>query len=283
MILFRKDFLLSVNKKLTMKKIILLSLTLIALVQLTFAQKTPVQLKKKMTLQMPGNAEDDYAGTRGAAVVWHPVRNLYYASYGGNANFPMAVFNKKGERISDESLTAMVDTRGLWYNNKTKQIEGHGYDENGWFYYELDGQGIPTSNQVIFEGMHQPESQSFGMYDPSKNNVLFKSEDNLIIIYDRQTGEEVDQIYLSKKDENDSDFSIYRRAFIITDKKGGEIGLLDDSGMQIDFFSKDNGMQTRSAKLPEETKIADVLSFAYANGYIWILDDETRSWSGFKL
>ncbi|MBU3714291.1 MAG: hypothetical protein FGM46_05015 [Ferruginibacter sp.] len=264
-----------------MKKTILLTLTLIAFLQLTFAQKTPTQLKKKMTLQMPRKAEDEFSGTRGAAVVWNPKTKRYYASYAGNGGFPMAVFTKKGKRVSNDDLTTQMDTRGLWYNKNNNQIEGNAYSDNGWFYYELDKEGIPTTIQTIFEGMYQPDEQSFGMYNPIDNMVFFKGEDNLVSIYNRETGEEADLLYLYKGDDEDEiDFSQYRSSIVIVD---GELGLLNDQIMQIDFFSDKNGKHTRSAKLPEGTKIADLLSFSYANGYIWILDDETRSWNGFKL
>ncbi|MGH2553518.1 MAG: hypothetical protein ACRDEB_07370, partial [Chitinophagaceae bacterium] len=73
-------------------------------------------LRKTIELQMPQTMDDSMPGTRGAAVVWHPVQNKYYAAFAGNMGYPLAIFNAAGKRLSDEYQTTMVDMRGMWYN-----------------------------------------------------------------------------------------------------------------------------------------------------------------------
>src|SRR5258705_5019326 len=55
-------------------------------------------LKRTIELKMPGQVfkskstgEDSIPGTRGGAVVWHPVQKKYYAAFVGNERYPLAV------------------------------------------------------------------------------------------------------------------------------------------------------------------------------------------------
>lgn len=64
--------------------------------------------RKVATLSMPGET-----GNNGGSVVWHPVLKKYYASFAGNASYPMGVFDPTGKLISPEDIETMFDTRGL--------------------------------------------------------------------------------------------------------------------------------------------------------------------------
>ena len=119
-----------------MKKLIL-SL-LLALPFLLQAQLVKT-LKKTIELKMPGKVfvsiltgKDSLPGTRGGAVVWHPLQKKYYAAFAGNWKFPMAVFDISGKLLSNEDLTTFEDLRGMWYVPKLKKICGNGYSEIGW-------------------------------------------------------------------------------------------------------------------------------------------------------
>lgn len=262
-----------------MKKLFafLLFLSFVLCNQNISAQVISRELKLKMSLQMP-----EGSGTRGAAVAWNPVSKLYYAAYGGNASFPMAVFNAQGKRISNDDLETMVDLRSIWYNPITKNIEGNGYYDAGWVFFLLDRNGIPFEKNEIFEGQHQPNEQSQGAFDYTTNSVYFFDGYGSVMIYDRATGEEVKSIELTY-DGNVADFSDFGSGIIYTNRSGAELGLLNRTTMEVDFFNKNTGAFSNRVALPSDTHIADFLSFSYANGYIWILDDYTRSWNGFKL
>ena len=76
----------------------------------------------------------------------------------------LAVFDVTGKRLSDEDLTTMLDTRGLWYNPATKLVCGNGHGDWDGFSYELDKTGIPTDiEDRIMIGMNQPYAQSVGV------------------------------------------------------------------------------------------------------------------------
>ena len=136
-------------------------------------------LKKVLELKMPKNTGDDFCGTRGASVCWNPVTKKYYAAFAGNTGFPLAVFDLKGKRLSNDDLTTKEDNRGLWYDPATKKICGNGYNETGWFSYTLDKNGIPTDATIDHEGMNQPEGNSVGTFNPLKKEVIFLNKDQV--------------------------------------------------------------------------------------------------------
>src|SRR5881394_2204758 len=114
--LFRKQLILK-SKLRTMKKLIFaLTATAFSL----FLQAQPKPLKEVLTLKMPLTVDDNMPGTRGSNVVWHPVQKKYYAAFAGNMGYPLAFFDAKGNRLSDDSLRCLEDTRGLWYNPDKK-------------------------------------------------------------------------------------------------------------------------------------------------------------------
>src|SRR5215831_11978397 len=71
--------------------------------------QSPQVLKKVIELKMPKTASDDMPGTRGASVAWHPLQKKYYAVFAGNMDYPLAVFDEKGKRLSDDDLFAYID------------------------------------------------------------------------------------------------------------------------------------------------------------------------------
>ncbi len=113
-------------------------------------------LKKVMELKMPRESSDDNAGSNGGSVCWDPVVKKYYAAFAGNTLYPLAVFDATGKLLSDPELSAMQDTRGLWYNSVTKKVSGNTYNDNGWFYYTTNAKGIPTGYNTTVSGMRQP-------------------------------------------------------------------------------------------------------------------------------
>lgn len=275
-----------------MKKIIAaFTLLLVATSMNSFAQNQRT-LKKVMELKMPKTAEEDMCGTRGAGVCWNPVTLKYYAVFAGNASFPMAVFDAKGKRISNDELTAQVDTRGIWYNSKTKKICGNGYDDNGWFTYTLDKKGIPSEYNVEAAGMNQPDAQSVGAYDAKTGYVFFFNKGD-VSFYTTQDATSSKSIALQlgvKKgqdplisEELESALEKYNSTTAVaTGIKNGEIGLLNVLDKQIELYDMVKGNMQQVFKLPEDAKTEDMFNFAYANGIFWLFDIEKRTWIGYK-
>ncbi|HLG40842.1 MAG TPA: hypothetical protein VI461_14280 [Chitinophagaceae bacterium] len=253
--------------------------------------QTPQALKKVMELKMPKTVDDDMPGTRGAGVVWHPVQKKYYASFAGNMAYPMAVFDIKGKRLSGDTITAMIDTRGLWYNPVTKLICGNAYSDLGWFSYKLSNTGIPSDYEVLFEEMNQPTDQSVGTYNPIAKQVLFL--DNSQVIMYNSDGEKQDSVAIhwgrKKADGPGEDEDIYTQhedynitSVLYTGIKGQELGFLNITNKQIELYDIKSGFLSKVLTLPETATTEDLFNFAFANGTYWLFNIELRKWVGYK-
>jgi hypothetical protein len=276
-----------------MKKYLLFILTLITCNIAVNAQTTKT-LKKVMELKMPKTAEDDMPGTRGACVAWHPVQKKYYAVMAGNALYPFAVYNAIGKRVSSDTLTAMIDSRGLWYNTVTKQICGNGYAENGWYSYKLDKTGVPEELIVNFPGANQPGEQAIGTFNALKKEVFFLNGSQIIkySAADASTKEENNTLIhwgLTKKDGIAADEDIetvpegYNYTSVVyTGIAGAEAGVLNIVENQIELYDYKTGFLSQKLKLPEDTVKESAFNFAFANGIYWLFDIENRVWMGYK-
>jgi hypothetical protein len=243
---------------------------------------------------MPKTAKDPKCGKNGAAVVWHPIEKKYYAGFAGNEDYPMAVFNAAGKRISDENLTCMKDLRGLWYNPKLKNIWGNGYYDIGWFNYKLNSKGIPVENEIYAEGMNQPEEHSIGVFNATTNNVYFQDFGE-IIVYDADAMQEEDstiRIYLgyTRAVESSDDFEDFNyfldnyntNVLIYTGIRKAEFGFLNKTKNQVELYNRKTGLMTQKLKLPYDLKISSMFNFSYSNGIYWVFNTDTRKWTGYK-
>jgi hypothetical protein len=260
---------------------------------LIYAQETRY-LTKTISLQMP---EGD--GKRGASVAWYPSQRKYYASFAGNADFPMAVFDENGKLLSDASLTTKLDTRGLWYNSSMDKVCANGYSESGWARYVLDVKGIPSGIDIFIDSMRQPNEQSVGTYNPDDDEVWFLAGTD-VWTYDPVTGEETyndiqlfpgftkeyadshsSEVGALNEDEISEDYN-YTSA-VCTEKRQGEIGLLNVAKKQVELYDAATGYLTGVLKLPDGApELHAAFDFAYANRFFWIFDESTRTWMGFK-
>jgi hypothetical protein len=255
--------------------------------------QTVRNLSKKLELQMPAGS-----GTRGASVAWHPSEKKFYASFAGNASFPMAVFTAEGRRISGEGLTAQIDTRGLWYNTASQKLFANGYNESGWARYSIDLKGTPETVYAFKTGMHQPSAQSVGTYCEANDEIWFLKgttiwtydpvnaeetfEDVLLFPGITKTFAEQNPAALDRVgDELSEDYNY--TSVIYTKIPGAEAGLLNLSKKQVELYDMKTGYLTQVLKLPADVPVLHALfDFAYANGYLWIFDEETRKWVGYK-
>jgi hypothetical protein len=252
------------------------------------AQVKTRTLKKTIELQMPGEAVSGFPGTRGASVAWHPVQKKYYAAMAGNAQFPMAIFDTKGNRVSSIYSMCWADTRGLWYNTLTKTIQGSGFDQTGWFNYQLDGSGTTLlSLDTIETGMLQPGPHCVGAFNPAAKTVLFLYEDSIhsYRASDRKpTGKNLAiQWGFNGKDEATSVADDYNQHTIIyTGIPKAELGFLNYIALQIELYNAKTGLLTQVLKLPEDVIAESSFNFAYANGTYWLFNIESRRWTGYQ-
>ena len=268
-----------------MKRIILSALVFLTGTTLLQAQLKSAP-KKVLELKMPKTAGDDMPGTRGASVVWHPVQKKYYAVMAGNAEYPLAVFDVAGKRLSGDDLKAMNDSRGLWYNPDAKEIQGNGYAETGWYKYILDYKGIPESSSITIEGSHQPTEQCVGTFNPVRKEVMFLKE-NIVSLYSPNgvLSPEYIEINLGKKKaEDDPGISEeYNNTTVIyTGMKNAELGFLNVEKKQVELYDLVSGFLMQKIKLPEDVPAEYSFNFSYANGIYWLFDIKARTWYGYR-
>ena len=270
-----------------MKKLLIICLSFVLVSLNVVAQIKPKPVKKVATLSMPGET-----GNNGATVVWHPVLKKYYASFAGNIEYPLAVFDVKYKLLSPEDITTLFDVRGMWYNTVTKKLEANGYDENGWISYKLNTQGIPEDIVQLQEGMVQPDAQSLGVFDIGKKRVSFL-KDGSIYSYSIQgkLADDIIELKLKEKkseemegeleDVTDSPEEYNSTALCYTGILNAEFAILNYSSLQIELYNR-KGVLTKALQLPDETVAYNVFNFAYANSIWWLFDKDERKWFGFK-
>ncbi|MGB3008336.1 MAG: hypothetical protein WBC06_17605 [Chitinophagaceae bacterium] len=254
---------------------------------------TPKPLKKVMTLTMPRTVDDEYPGTRGASVVWHPLQKKYYAAMAGNTQYPLGVFDAKGKLLSPESLNTDADVRGLWYNPQKKQLQGNSYDDYGWFSFKLDSKGIPQSTDIFMEGMNQPDAQSIGAYHTSLQEVLFLNA-GFVSFYSFEDGlsnksiqiqwghTKEDGLLEEEADEAETPEDYNYTTVIYTGIKGAEIGFLNITEKHVELYNIADGFLTKKLSFPEDAPVYNNFNFAYTNGIYWLFNIETRIWTGYK-
>ncbi len=229
-------------------------------------------------------------GTRGACIVWHPVQKKYYAVFAGNGEYPVAVFDAKGKRLSADTQNAMIDTRGLWYDPAKKLIFGNAYKDYGWFSYNLDAKGIPVDYKEENEGMNQPGPQSVAAYNPVDKQVLFlfgnqvffynndaDALDSTIIHWGQKKTDGADE-----DEEADASKNYNYTTLVYTGGKGQEIGVLNVVDKQVELYDIKSGFQHKVLSLPSDATTETNFNFAYTNGLYWLFDMKERKWVGYK-
>jgi hypothetical protein len=226
----------------------------------------------KLTIQSEG-------GSNGAAVVYNPVKQIYYAVFAGNADYPLETFDQSGGLLSTSQ--AGNDMRGMWWNPKNGKLEGNCYSDGGIVAIDLDDQGYPYfANEVIFDGAdHQPTEHSCGVFDPVKKEILYYSE-GAVVGYSRKSGKPSKTyipLALSVPLEN-----INWSSMIYTGVKDKEIGILDEVSKKVYIFNK-SGNQTATVQLPAEAPVNQAFNFSYANGLLFLFDKDSRVWTGYRI
>lgn len=248
-------------------------------------------LRNVASLVMPGTA-----GMNGGTVTQNQKNRNYYATLIGNITFPLAIFNTTGDRISPFDLRILYDVRGLWYNPAQRTFHGNGYGDNGWFKYVMDEEGIPYNVAPLFEGQHQPFSQSVAAYS-QKENLVYFLKGNAAVAYDASTGKELpDRIKFFKtgysiKQPPPPDYKIdsfkmitgYNTTTLIyTGITNSEFGLLNVEKREVELYSASTGLLFQRLQLPPEAVVKERFNFAFCNGIYWFYDNASRTWSGFK-
>ena len=125
-------------------------------------------------------------GNNGIAVTYNPEKDLYYAAFGGNENYPLEVFTSSGKNVYSKEIG--FDARGLAYDKKSNCAYVNSFEDGGYIKIQFNDAGVPTGQlENIMTGMHQPGAQSGGYFDMKKKLVYFRSNAT-IYTYKFKTG-----------------------------------------------------------------------------------------------
>lgn len=251
----------------------------------------PRQLKKVMELKMPKDEGDVNNGQKGASVCWNPVTKKYYAVFTGSKE-PLGVYDEKGKLLTDTSLAAMQNVRGLWYNPATKKICGNTFNDGGWFSYTLNNKGVPVASKTDIAGMKQPDEQSTGTYDPASGMVYFFNGGKLVFYNNKGVFAKKLPIHFGQPKvlgpaefENEDNFNTdYNQTTVVhTGIAASPAGLLNVKLNRIELYDLNEGYLQQILLLPDDDLYGTkAFNFAYANGIYWLYNIFTRTWQGFK-
>jgi len=252
----------------------------------------PVQLKKVLELKMPKDDIDVNNGVKGASVCWNPVTKKYYAVFSGSKDFPLGVFDTKGQLLTDTSLAAMQDVRGLWYNAVTKKICGNAANDGGWFSYILNSKGVPLGTKTEMPGMKQPDENSTAAYDPGSQTVYFFDKGKFVFYNNKGAVTKKLPIHFGQPkvlgpgefENEDNENPDYNQTTVVhTGLAASPAGLLNAKRNRIELYDLKEGYLQQILLLPDDEQYGSrALNFAFANGIYWLYNIYIRAWMGFQ-
>lgn len=218
--------------------------------------------------------------TGNASLVWHPVDQRYHSLRPGTNSYPLETWLPTGG-LSISQTTCGVDSRGLWYNPNTAQIERNCFNAIGWATMGIDG-ALNATNAftMLHTGMLQPNAQSVGAYDPTTNSVLFYNAGSLHR-YSHATGTLIGTTPLTGVAL--TGVALY---FVLyTGQSGYEVGLYDCTSRRVLLFNKITGAFTGMSQLPASAvaTTAGSFRFAYTNNRFWLFNSALKKWNAYCI
>jgi hypothetical protein len=218
------------------------------------------------------------SGFNGASVAYNPNSKLYYVALAGNKEYPLEAFDENGNNVY-KGMTHF-DVRGMWWNKDNATLEGNGYNDFGVAVYKLNTSGYPdTKPETATKQSLQPDAQSAGAYDYKNKHIIYYNNGELVKVK-RSDFSQVDKVQLALPVSKDY---INETTVIYTGVAGKEVGLLDYENKKVYLFDIKTGKLTHTVNLPADVVTHSMFRFSFANGYIWLYDTDTRSWTGYKL
>jgi hypothetical protein len=219
-------------------------------------------------------------GKNGAAVAYNPEKQLYYCVMAGNADYPLETFYENGSQVYQAS--ASNDMRGMWWNPKAKTLEGNCYSDGGIVSIGLTPDGFAgNGNRVIFAGSnYQPSEHACGVIDSKGKEILYYS-DGMVTGYNRKDGKPSNTYVILSLPVDEED--INWTSLIYTGVKGMEFGVLDSYAGKVYLFDRKYGFLTGTVILPKSAAVYEAFNFSYANGYVFLFDQDEREWTGYRI
>lgn len=242
----------------------------------TGTKTTKVNIAPKASLRLK------FSGSRGSnasSVAYHPQKKMYYSIIAGSYRYPLETFDAQGKSVAQ--ARAGMNTRGMWWNPNTGQLERN--VSKGIAASKLSAKGFANNDSlkvILKADLHQPNGNSCGVYDPEADEVLYYSYEK-IYRYSRKDAQLISSYYLIGLPADGDNLSA--NSLIYTGKPGLEIGLLDYKNKKVHLFDKKTRKFANTIDLPSAAVTSKEYRFSYANGYVWLFDIGERSWVGYKI
>lgn len=219
-------------------------------------------------------------GTNGVSVSYNPVNKVYYTAFAGNQSYPLEIHDASGKSISTQE--SGYDLRGLWYNPKTKSLQGISYNNQGSFEMKINADGT-LKGSVKSDFSYGMGMQTVGTYVAAKKSVMFV-EGNTVSFFKIGTLK-VKTVILSPSNPN---VELNTNGPMYTGVKNYEIALFDADSESVYLFSAKTGKQTGKVRLNTGTcgeiyNVPGNFRVSYANDRVFLFDTETRNWKGFSI
>ena len=254
-------------------KTLFLSLFFVVTIQVTKGQVTPyaTAVTYPLTLAFPTDVSNC------GAVAFNPVDIRYYTSRIGNITYPLLSFYADGTLAFED--VAGQDTRGIWWNPNTNQLERNCFSAIGWSQIVLDASKNATSAfNIIFAGALSPNAQCEGAYDYINNEVVFYFGGN-ISRYNRATGTLISITAITGVTFT----SINTTAVIYTGVTGYEYGILDYTAKKVIFINRATTAYAGETALPATAVTATSHQFSYCNNLLWLFNTVDNKWYSYQV
>jgi hypothetical protein len=211
------------------------------------------------------------------SVAFNPINGRYYTNRIGNVAYPLLSFQVDGTLLLQD-VTGQ-DSRGMWWNPNTNQLERNNFSAIGWAQIVLDGSFNATAAfNIIFPGALSPSAQCEGAYDPINNEVVFYFS-NSIYRYNRATGALITSTAITGVTFG----SINTTAVIYTGVPGYEYGILDYTAKKVILLDRATCAKSGETLLPATAVTATSHQFSYCNNLLWLFNTTTNIWNSYKI
>lgn len=219
-------------------------------------------------------------GTNGLAVTYNPDKKLYYSVFAGNGAYPLEVHNVNGESILQTEIG--YDARGMWYNSKTKALEGITYNNQGGFVFTLNKDGMPEGSKAT-DFSYGMDAQTVAVYAEKMKMVLF-TEQGVVSFF------KLGKMGVKKKVTLaiPNGVALNENAPMYTGIKGFELAYLDQNSMMVHYFDVKKGSYSGSTmlsmgKCTEVTEWPWGFRVSFCNNRVFVYDAQNRIWTGYKV
>ncbi len=211
-----------------------------------------------------------------SGIAYNPDAQLYYSVNAGIATFPVDTYDAAFNLI--DSVLQGYDYRGAWWNPGTSQFEGNGWNGEGIFVQDLQGNGHPLGSGVVVLASAQPQDQACGALDASANEIVYYFAGSLNR-YSRATGLLLGSTPITGLPVPTASINTTSIAYIGC--AGYEYGIYDFTNLRLLFIDRATGAYSGFCQLPSDAPARSYLGMAYANDRLWLF--ELGAWHGYAI